>query len=239
MRLAPAATAAAMLIVLWHASFASAAPFYPSQLPTGGDGQVTSDRGRDPSGFRYADDFTLTTGATVRSVTWRGSYLNNTLPVNALKFELTFYATNGSNVPDSTVATGLNNTNVQFTAADVNAVGTTTLNSTNYTLYEFRANLATPLALDANTRYWFSVMGDTSTVTPDNNFRWHGAGSAVSHASQSNVAGNANFSVASFTQGPPLYYQLDNAVIPEPASLSLLGASAFGLLARRRRTASR
>jgi hypothetical protein len=234
MRLAPAAIVAATLVVLLQATVASAALVYSQ---TRADGSfAASDRAMFGSGFRHADDFTVVSAATVRSVTWRGSYANGTTPPLPLSFKLTFYANDptangGNGLPNAGAV--LSDTPVSFASvSDIKSVMT----SGGTSLLEYQADLSAPLALTAGTRYWFSAMADTRNET-NNDWRWAGGGGAVSQARQTSVAGNSPFEAATIA---PLYYVLDDAaVVPEPAGLTLLGASAVALLARRRRAAAR
>ena len=125
-----------------------------------GNGADASD---SESGFQIADDITLTTAATIRSVQWWGGYgpFSNT-PLAPLTFQLIFYGDSGG-LPDP--GNILSSTTVQF---DTPVPAGESISAT--TIYEFRADVA-PTPIPANTRVWFSVWANTSN-DPDDTFLW-------------------------------------------------------------------
>jgi hypothetical protein len=103
-----------------------------------------------------------------------------------------------------------------------------------FDIFEFKANLP-PAALPAGTKHWFSVLADT-TADPASDWAWaQGDQPADGNALRqvSNPVPQLNEFVF-ITNGRPFYFILDDAPIPEPASLGLASVSAAGIVLRRR-----
>lgn len=90
-----------------------------------------------------------------------------------------------------------------------------------YTPIEFSLDLGDGIELNPSTRYWMSIVNDPS---PNSSWVWGNARSA----------GDFNSAVTNedVTSGPwnlsiddPMFFELDNANIPEPTTLLILGVS--------------
>lgn len=97
--------------------------------------------------------------------------------------------------------------------------------------YLFEASFA-PIALEANTPYWFSIVNSGAQGT----FRWTEASSGLRTALSANGVAWTPFSEDG--QTPPnftLYDDTAAAAIPEPSTVLLIGAGVVGLVCRRQR----
>lgn len=210
---------AAGFAVVAFGSAAHAAVLY-SQTPSSTANAARS----DASFLQGADDFTLPAAGTLRSVTWRGVYANTNTVVFPLTFDLIVYGNSGTNLPDT--GSVLSSTTVQFTApAQVTDTGIT---FAAYTVYEFTANV-TPVALAAATPYWFSALGETTNNVNDD-FYWTTGDTSEATARRFTPSG----AYAATSQGP-MYFVLNDMLVPEPATLALVGLGSLALLARHRR----
>jgi hypothetical protein len=201
-------------IGLLSVSNAPASPIF-SQAPAVIDYGYLSDKGES---VQSADDFVLTSADTVRSVTWRGFILPSALPTS---FELTIYGdlNTGFDLPDE------NNVISVTTVAEPQV----TLVDTG--LYEFRADL-TPAALTSGTTYWFSAYADTGPDIEDP-FFWATGKPASAGSGELAAQKDLTFEFHPATIGP-LYFVLDNAVVPEPSSAFLSLIACVGLIFRAR-----
>ncbi len=196
-----------------------------SQTPAAIDrGGVTSDRAAEPNGNQGADDVTLSTTQTARSVTWRGFFTSREPVATPLAFQLLFYA-DDNGVPDTTIAP-LSTTLVPI--ASTNQFIDTGIDVGDSDVFPFSANL-NPIELQANETVWFSVLAQTRDDAPGR-FAWTLPFTDEPTAVRSDVTNNAPFSR---TAGGPYYFVLDNTPIPEPTSLGLLGLGGLALLSRR------
>lgn len=167
---------------------------------------------------------TLTSADTARSVTWRGAIAGAGTTLPPISFDLIFYGSNANLLPDENNI--LSSTTVSFAAGEFTDTG---FDVATFNVYEFRADL-TPTALPAATRVWFSVLADTGNDA-DDNFHWTSSASGGASSFRADVSGDAAFVLDA---SGPFYFILDNALIPEPAGLSLLALAALPLRRRRR-----
>jgi hypothetical protein len=220
-----AIVAAVVVGVSFISRSAQASPIF-SQTPASDLNALASDRGFDASGHEQADNVTLVAPDTARSVTWRGTFAFSRTPQFPLSLDLIFYGNGAGNLPN--VNDILSSTTVSF--ASTNDFTDTGIDVAGFNVYEFRANL-TPTALPAGTPVWFSVLGD-SRADADDNFYWIDGNDAGDTAERGDVAGNGPFIARTYG---PFYFILDNAPIPEPASLGTLALATGALVLRRRR----
>ena len=143
-----------------------------SQTKTPITGATGSDRDSfSRRGYQSADDVTLGSSATVRSVTWWGVFDSDDTPVTPVSFDLIFYADAGG-VPDAT--TVISSTTVVFESP----VDTGFELASGDNIYEFKANI-NPTLLPGGVPVWFSVLADTDNDA-DDDFSWaHDSGSGT------------------------------------------------------------
>jgi len=211
----------ALVTVTAVAGLASANPIFSQTItnPSVSDGASASDR--DPSwlrGSQMADELTLASSATARSVTWWGIFGFKNTPVTPVSFDLIFYGDAGG-LPDGNnviSSTPVSFTSLTDTGSDLNGED----------IYEFQANLI-PTAIPGGTKIWFSVLADTSN-DPDDSFLWRVdmVGSAAGRIGLTEPFSPSVNQAALFV--------LDDAPLPEPSSMALLGLGTL-LIARRRR----
>lgn len=206
---------------------AEAAVIY-EQKPASTGSSYASDRdspGLGASPQHMADNFQLASPATVRSVTWRGGFSGSATLSLPLSFDVIFYANQVAsisgvprNVPNPNSVVGMTTVSVPSTA----------MTGIGGTRFEFEADI-TPIALAAGTTYWLSIVADTRNDANDN-FGWiYGAG-GDGHASLTDLG----FAMVPtfFDRAESFYWVLDDAAIPEPASLTLLLLGAAAVASR-------
>jgi len=136
-----------------------------SQAPT---------NGAEPS--TVYDDFRLASASTIATVAWQGVYCvqadGSTAPgATATQFIVAIYADNAG---QPNLAAPLTQTTVTPAAAgqtferNVGNVTCGTAINTNWSLYDYRVTLPTPLAVAANTTYWVSVQA----ISPSYDVYW-------------------------------------------------------------------
>jgi hypothetical protein len=186
------------------------------------------------------DDFMLGSTATLKSVSWFGGYNFTSLGVPASdNFVINLYVDNGSGNPVATpfasFAVG-NAVNRADTGADFTAL-------VGFSEFSYSANVADTV-LAAGTKYYVSIVNDTSAVS-GGQWAWSFSGvSDLNHWRRSNSTGNV-WSLTTFPSASrsSLAFALSDTgvgatAVPEPVSLALWCLSSLVCIAgkyRRRR----
>jgi len=104
---------------------------------------------------RVADNFTVSSSKTIRSVSWWGIFLDNNAP-NSIHFNIKIFGDKNGRPDNQNI---LNSTNVNYSKLE-----DTGENSGGKwwgdNIYVFRANI-TPTVIEAGKQFWFSVAGDS------------------------------------------------------------------------------
>ena len=224
-------TAIAALVTLILATNTHAVPVY-QQTDPGIRAGATSDRDFGVSGVQAADDFTLSQPATIRSVEWRGWYFGNGTIEDPINFDIIIYG-DDSPVSRPDLANVISSTSVVYNDKNkIPPTGRTAFGPNNGPEFHFAADIS-PLSLNAGTRYWISILADTTTDTNDS-FLWtvntNGFVGELA-AARTNIAPQTQFLT---NQNGPFYFILDDEFVPEPASIALLSIAGLTLARRRR-----
>jgi hypothetical protein len=223
-----------LAIVLSAASNLSAAVIYAPTV-IGSSARISDYGSASGTGFRTFDNFEVSFGGSVQTVTWQGFWLDldNPIPVPApspdvLNWEIAFHADNAG-IPGSQLSFE------SFAAADVAStfLGYGVFNaggSYNVSYYEYSVTLTNPFEFSGGTEYWFSIFSRSDSYFPAFTLRGATGGDSASYQQ---LLGPG---LAVVGQGP---VAADRAVVlegtvPEPPAI-LLTAMALVLLPLSRR----
>jgi hypothetical protein len=194
---------------------ASAGIIYDNGVADASTGQVSD----VDAPYLSADDFVLQEGLnTITDIHWWGLYWIADTPQAADDFVVAFFEDDGGGLPGNLVQT--------FEIGDVGRADTGldfNLGGNSSDIYAYTANIA-PLQLNAGETYWLMIVNDT---TNDDNDSWFWAASGIGT--------NGIFDGVEWANNPlELAFQLTNDnLVPEPATISLLGLAIAGLALRK------
>lgn len=174
----------------------------------------------------HANDFQLQPwAATITDIHWWGAYAQSNTP-GVDDFTIRIYGDNGGS-PNLTSLFELTNLTVSRVDSNLNIP-----TQTSADVYFYSVDIA-PIALTPNTTYWISIINDTTSDTNDD---WYWADSVefFGNARYRLVDGGA-WSAASYDSA----FYLTGPVVPEPASLTMVGLGLLALAGFRNRRGSR
>jgi hypothetical protein len=175
-----------------------------------------SDLDSSVPGQRVADDFSFALPTQVDGITFFGSYFPGDLPTDDA-FQLQFYEDDGSGVPGASTSS----ITLSTSRVDTGIQGT---DGFFLQIFEYSATFS-PVTFQADTKYWLTVVNDTSAGADDfvlilaldggrSVYRVEDAGSWIELTTQS------------------LAFSLTGQVVPEPSAFLLLGVAALAGLRR-------
>lgn len=225
-----ASAVAALFAVIGTVPGQAKATVLLQQSPTLEGGGVTS----DTAVMRSFEDFRLTTAAQITDLQWWGSVTNVPgiyEPLNGpMSFTIAFYLDGpGGFVP---AASAFSQQVISTTGAIV---------APDFGVAHFAAHLATPIDLPSNTDLWLSIVGHDLAGGHDFAipFTWGSASGDAPNAPTPGLVASQFDGSDPFLQGTSLSFVLESNPIPEPATLTLLGAGLAAVALGRRRAHGR
>jgi hypothetical protein len=206
--------------ILVSGTASQAAPIF-IQMAVPPTAEFYSDSHHD-GGTLTADDFVLGSSDSIRAVYWQGANSPAGAP-GPDSFHINIY---GDPLDSSSLIQSFS-----VGAANRTATGGTVGDGGDI-LYNYWANLGdTGFLAAAGTRYWISIVND-AIVDPINDWTWAGTFSGSGRGSFDN-------GLTWFSQDSQTNFTLDNAPVPEPATLTLVGLGLVGILRARKRVLPR
>lgn len=195
-----------LLILCLTTGFTNAAVIWDNGAPNpGNNGALFSEVGS----IFEADDFTLATNETLRSVEFWGTHWSTGVEPATEIFTVSIYADNVGNVGALVGTSALLLINKTDTGFDHNALP-------GANILDFQMDLVTPIPLPAGT-YWFSVV---SNDNPGTSFAWQESGAdGAGNFQSSNDSGatwGANTNILSFNLSNNFIGSLTPSAQPVP-----------------------
>lgn len=231
-------TAAALVSLFASAGPAQSAIIYSnaSDYPVGYDSYTSQDDGSTT--YALFSSFQLAQNSLLTAVDWQGLYVSATLtdnppPPDATSFTINLYAsaagTPGGFITGETINVG-GGVQETFNSDDPNfLLGFQT--QTTAAIYDYSAVLTNPINLAGSTDYFLSIVANTTNPAGFPYWGWNSGGlhgpTFATYAADPLVDLSRSFTLEGSV-----------SAVPEPASLTLVGMGAFGLVAgsyRRRR----
>jgi hypothetical protein len=220
--------ALACAFVVVPISLAFAGPVLYSQPavfpPTVGSAYTSEIAGGTPR-FQVWDEFTLGADGSIGGVQWQGVYIDDLGPVpfaDATAFDVRFYADAGG-----VMGALLYNASFGIGQTNQTLVGSQTWFGQPSPVFNYSVDLPTAFSANGGTQYWLSIVAYSDVFRPV--WAWT-AGTGGNNSSVQDDFGDLN---------PPYGVGQDRAftltAVPEPGSLSLLGAGLLALSGLRRR----
>lgn len=182
-------------------------------------------------GYAEYSSFVLQQDAsTVTDIHWWGVYFHNNTPQPADDFTIRIFQDSGSGLPGTLVAT--------YDAGDVGRTDTGVNYWNGSDIYEYSYDI-NPLTLTAGTTYWLSIYNDT-TVDTNDNWSWNGASGPAGGAGAYSAGVNSTTYYLDNTPGfhGSAFTLTNDGVVPEPASILLMGLGLGGVAWRARKKRS-
>lgn len=209
--------------ILLAAASANAAQIYDNGGPNQYGG-YTADTSF-PTSTQIADEFSLTAGNnTIGGIHWWGACVFGGVTCPAGNFTLYFYNDSGSNSPGTPIAA--------YSVGNAHQTATGSIVAGLYDEYSYSASIP-DLVLTPGTQYWLGI----SNTTADNAWMWETTAPAGANDvwSYCTTCTSSWYSLATDATGDAAFNLTGPATktVPEPLTLSLIGAGLAGAAALR------
>ena len=219
MRTAWLAFLLAGLMAVWSAS--ASAVTLVNNGGSSGYGGAFSDTANGLQWEAY-NDFTLTSAATITGMEWWGGYYSFASVNNAITdaFDCIIATDSGGGQPGATVASGSLNSLTRTYTGSEDAAG--------MEVYDYTAELSPDITLAAG-QYYLDIY-DTVSNPSDDSFTWELSATGVGTAEWS--YSNSLDEWANNSPAQLAFNLTGDVVVPEPATMTLLGLGLAGLMAK-------